>query len=444
MPPLMSSRAAIAIGVLVLAPADALWAQQVPSPPGAIGGLFGGRRPQADPNRASSRWSITFSGSGGIDEEPVELAPAESAGQTVSGTAATISANSQFARGRTGRQIGVAAGGFFNRQELQTGQMRGADGRVHGQYDPTRRLSFAGSASINYQPMVVGAPLVIPGPDDTLPPESLGPPTGVDENLWISTMGTASVTRGWTPRQRFEASYTDYRSQPVDGPGLESRSRIASASEVWNASERFELRAGYNYNQTTQAGSGPVGMPTTIHSLTAGFDFQRRLGPTRRMTLVFDAGADSAETLQDQGATVRSVMPSASASAQFTTSERFTLSVGGGHRATVLPGITPTPFTTDYASLQIGGTVFERLTLSGFGSFSRGTAVAGQRGSYEAGNVTAQFNYGLSRRWGFFTTVSYYDHRMRDVSDESGIPPAYGRHTIRAGFSYWLPLYGTF
>jgi hypothetical protein len=436
-------RGALSLLVVVVT-ADTLLAQQVPAPPGVIGGLFGGRRPQPDPNRASSRWSITFSGSGGIDEEPIETSPEDPQGQSVSGAAGTVSANSQFMRGRPGRLVDLSAGGFLNRQELQSGQLRGANGRIHGQYDPSQRLSFSGSSSINYQPMTIGAPPAIASDEGPTPAASLGPPAGVDEELWISTMATASVTRGWTPRQRLVVSYTDLRSRPIDSPGLESRSRVVSARESWNATQRLSLRIGYNHSQTTQTGVETGNVPTAIQSATAGFDFRRQLRPTRSIAFIFDAGADYVETSIAPDRTGHVVMPSFSGSVQATLSQRWTFSLGASREASVLPGVSPTPFTTDQASMQISATIIDRLSVSAFGSYSRGAAVEGQRGAFEAGTGTAQFNYGLSRYWSVFGNVTYYDHRLREVNTASGIPPAYGRHTVRVGFSYWLPLYGTF
>lgn len=420
-------------------------AQQVPSPPGAIGGLFGGRRPQTDLNRASSRWTVTFLGSGGLDQEPVELGLGDPQAPSVTGSAATFSANTQFMRGRPGRQIELHAGGFVNHQQLQTGQMRGATGRLQGQYDRSDRLGFTGAASASYQPMTIGRPVSVPNSIAPVPPESLGPPQGVEEELWISTTGTATMRRAWTPRQRLELNYTDYRSRPIEGAGLESRSRIFSAREVWNATPRFQLRFGHNYERTTQTGGAVFSVPTTIRTLDAGFDYERQMGPVRSLRFIVDAGADFAESQTATGAVGGSLMPSVAASVEWQFSERWTVSVGGSHEATVLPGITPTPFTTDQASLQIGGTLIDRLTLSVFGSFSEGTTLEGQEGSFRASNATAQINYGLSRCCAMFASYALYNHRLRDIATAApGIPGTYIRYTTRVGFSYWLPLYGTF
>ena len=430
---------------ILLAP-QTLWAQQVPSPPGAIGGLFGGRRPLTDPSRASSRWTVTFLGSGGVDQEPVELGLGDAQAPSVSGNAATISASTRFTRGRPGRQLEMNADGFLNRQELQTGQMRGASGRIQGQYDPNRRLGVTGMASVSYQPLMIGQPVLTGGPASVAPADSLGPPPGVEEELWISTTGTATITRGWTPRQRLELNYTDYRSQPVQGAGLNSRSVIASAREVWDATPRFQLRVGYNYEETTQDGGGIAAAPTKIQSVNLGFDFERPMGPSRSLRFIVESGADFAEAHPALDAPVeQSVMPSVAGSVEWQFSQRWTVSVGGSHEATVLPGITPAPFTTDQASLQVSGTIVERLTLSMFGSFSKGTTLEGQEGSYRASTATAQINYGLSRCCAMFTSFNYYDHRLQDLSNAAtGIPGSYARYTARVGFSYWLPLYGTF
>ena len=102
------------------------------------------------------------------------------------------------------------------------------------------------------------------------------------------------------------------------------------------------------------------------------------------------------------------------------------------------------PFTTNQGTLQIGGTLVGRLSVAAFGSYSEGTAFGGQPGSYRAATGTAQVNYGLSRCCSMFASVGYYDHRLIDVTTAIGFPGTYARRTARVGFSYWLPLYGTF
>jgi hypothetical protein len=120
------------------------------------------------------------------------------------------------------------------------------------------------------------------------------------------------------------------------------------------------------------------------------------------------------------------------------------LAAGLSHEAAVVTGVTLAPFTTDQITLQLNGAA-GRVSLSVFGAYTAGSTLAGQPGSYTAAAATAQVNYGLARCCGIFANFNYYDHQLRDVSAlPVEFPATYGRHAIRVGLSYWLPLYGSF
>jgi hypothetical protein len=111
----------------------------------------------------------------------------------------------------------------------------------------------------------------------------------------------------------------------------------------------------------------------------------------------------------------------------------------------VLGGVTAAPFTTDQASLGLSGAFGPRLRLALSGSYGRGAGVVDDTNSFEVLSGSAHVQYGLARCCALFSSYSYYEHQLTDVTGlPEGFLGRFERHAVRVGITVWLPLYGTF
>jgi hypothetical protein len=75
---------------------------------------------------------------------------------------------------------------------------------------------------------------------------------------------------------------------------------------------------------------------------------------------------------------------------------------------------------------------------------SRGLALGQAPGSFDATSTAVTVQHGF-RYGGIFVGYSRYDHRLRDlIGSPDTIATQFGRQSVRAGLTIWLPLYGAF
>jgi hypothetical protein len=142
---------------------------------------------------------------------------------------------------------------------------------------------------------------------------------------------------------------------------------------------------------------------------------------------------------------VESTLPTGTATALMDVSRNWSLALNVNRDVTVLEGLSPQAFSTDAATLTLTGTVQRRLILSVASEVSRGGAVIGTTGAFDARSFVAQAQYGMANCCSLITSYTFYQHELTDIiALPAGYPPEFNRHSLRLGFSLWLPLYGTF
>jgi hypothetical protein len=278
-----------------------------------------------------------------------------------------------------------------------------------------------------------------------VPSTELTPPQGVTEQRWLSTQASAGFHRNWTPRQRLDVSFSDWHREPLDGIGFESRSRMASMQESWALNSRVQLLMGYRLNQNRQNGFVTQNGSTITHTTDVGVRLEKRLSATRGLAISGGGGATYARVPVAAGPALTVTQPFGTGSVQLSMARGWSLTANGSREIEVLDGVSPQPFISDMFSMQLGAAPSSRIQASVVGGYSRGSALIGTTGSFEAATGSAQLQVGLSSCCGIYTSYSYYQHRLLELSEiPVGFPSQYGRHSIRVGMTVWLPLYGSF
>ncbi len=425
-------------------------AQVVERPPRVLGGLFGGHQPR-DPNRTSQELTLTFNVGSGYDENlgpgGQEL-PVGTFSPLESGFGTTGGGEIRYWRGRASRFLEASGRGYFNQTSAGDSPLGGGVAGLRGETNLGRRSGLNLNAGVSYEPTLLFSALgsLLQPTEGIVVPDG-NAPQGLLEQRWLVTQGSAGAYHNWTSRQRMDVLYTNSRREPMNGPGEVSRTQLASVRHRWNPRQNGGFLFSYRFNENQQDSLLFSRLPLRTHFADAGFQVERRLSPSRGILFSFTGGTAYTRvhsTGVDAGRDTF-VVPTVSGLARFDLARTWNVSTEARRDVTVLEGLSPEPFATNLVSLHLDGVVSRRTNIGISGVYSRGAALVTNAGKFESAAASAQVQYALARCCGVFASYGYNKHRLLEVvSAPSGYPSRYDRHSVRVGFSFWLPLYGAF
>jgi hypothetical protein len=419
-------------------------AQMVPGPQGSAGGIFGGHR-AVDPNRTSQRLSLNVDLSGGYDSNQEGPSAADAAvHELYAGTAQT---GLRYWRGKMNRFFEASARGRMNYESRTEEQLIGGEAIVQASSSLGRRLQLSGGGMATYDPMALTTqfgPAI--GESQGEFPLAHHPPQGVVQQQWLSTSGYLNLQGRWSVRQTTTVEYRASRREPIDTAGLQTQAQQASVLHSWNFRPSAALQASYRFDNNRQATQVVIMPPLQTSTADAGLSITRRYSPIRSLRVDMAAGAALAERrASTEAGAVDYLLPIGNALIQFNLNGVWSLMVEGTRDISVLEGITPEPFETTAALLQLEARVSSRLTINVSGTHSRGKGLETSAGAFETAGALAQLQYGFAQCCGLFSSYSFYNHHLRDLRTVPvGFPERYNRHVVRIGLTWWLPLYGSF
>ena len=435
----------VALAAWVAAWGSPAYAQMVDGPVGAVGGVFGGRRP-TPPNKASQRLDINFDLSGGYERNPNSLfgtTPTTSTGWY----ATTASTGLRHRLGSSRRSIETRGRGYFNYQSDVADSLIGGEATVNmtTQLDQRGRNRISAVLESAYEPgwalgtLQSGAPLT--GVDTTL---GVAPPQGIVEQRWLVFGGTASYDHQ-TRSQATRVQYDTRRQRPIEGAGFDSDSQMASIDQSFTLNQAFSLTGTYRINETrNEQAVGLPSAPSRFHTGEMGFRYQRRLSVRRTLGFSVKGGATQVfANAADGGAD--SVQPSFAGSVDLV-SRSWSLSANGSHGVAVLGGIIAVPVISDGLVLSLQTSPTRKIKTSIFGSATRSSTfgAAGAQVMDVAGG-TAEVRYAIAPWAATFASYGYYRHYVDDATwVANGFPTQYQRSSVRVGVTLWIPLYGAF
>ena len=436
------------------------YAQMVDGPPGSTGGLFGGRH-ALNPNRSAQSLEMNLDLSGGYDRDPNGF-PLDSTLEGVTNrtgwSAGQALLSSNYRVGHIRRSLDARARGNVNYQGNTRTPLKGGGTSLNGVMRFGRRNldQWLGSAEASYEPgWVFGAVNPTLPSDRATAALDLVPENGVIEQRWFTVSGTSSYQHYWGSRLQTNMLAGAGRVRPVGNAGLNSEWQNASITQSWAVRSGFDLTGSYRFDRSLQTDDTrtpsegqPVFAPEPIQyqSANIGVRFGRRLSATRRLSLSLSGGAT--QLIPSGGSSVDGdvLHPSVAVSIELIPSRTWSVAVTGSRQVTVLSGVSASPMENSNVALNLSGTIARRLRLALTGSYMQGSTLAGT-----ASNVTTAIGGNLSMRYGFgrrfatFATYSYYHHELESgLPTAAGIPPLYDRQSARVGFTWWLPLYGSF
>jgi hypothetical protein len=412
--------------------------------------VFGGRRP-INPNRLAQSFDLNLDLSGGYDRDPNSLPTDPTIITTDAGWAAgqgLLSTNYRLGHAR--RSLDTRARGTMNYQGNAHIPLYGGGLSVNGVSRFGRRAvnQLQVSADASYEPgWVFGAvnPALPTGNEP--PPLDVAPVMGIAEQRWFTTSGTSGYQHHWNTRHQSQIQIGLGRVRPIGDVGLNSEWQNGTVSQSWLVGSGFDLMGSYRFDRSHETVQATASEPVQYQSAAVGFRIAKRFSPLRRLTFSLMGGGTQILPGPGSSADDEVIHPSVSTSVEFVASRNWTLSVSASRQVTVLSGVSAHPLNNDNVAFSLSGTVGRRLRLALTGSYMQGTTLtpsATSSGS-TGGGGNLSIRYGLRRWIGTYATYSFYQHRLQsDLQAAAGIPTVYDRHSARAGFTLWLPLYGTF
>lgn len=423
-------------------------AQVVAGPTGSAGGLFGGHRP-VDPNRASQRLSLSIDLSAGYDSN-AEGAAGTSPGELVPLFASTGEAMLRYWRGKPTRFFDVTARSFVNYESAAREQLLGGELMLTGATGVTRRLQLSGGALLTLDPTLLASQFGagVGQQEPGLSP-SRASPQGVVEQRWLAQSGYVSLNQSWSARHSTSFEGRAMHRRPIEGDGFTNESQEFSIRHGWNFHRSAAIRATYRMDHNLQTSAAPETPPLpALRTSTAdvGLHLERRTSPVRILSVDFNGGAALATRARlDGSGTDEFVLPVASTTIRMALTRVWSWTIEGTREISVLGGLTPESFETTSATVRLDAAVTRRVILGVSGLYSAGSGMETSSGAFETSSIRAQIQYGFGQCCGMFTSYSFYNHHLRDISRlPPGFPEEYSGHTIRLGLTWWLPLYGTF
>jgi hypothetical protein len=412
-------------------------------------GLFGGG-PAPDPSR--SRSEATFSGSlmVGYDTwlspggQPTGPTQERQSGSTVTGDAAL-----SYFRGRTQRSVSLDAraetSGYSG---IGAGPTVGGAVTVRAVTNLGRLTELRVAQDFGYEPTLVLGGL---GPTDLDVDATVAPPADVtsgylEQRSWSSN-SSISLARRWTPRQTTHAGAGYSRFAYLDEFGYDTRTRLANLTHSWSFSRTSSIEALYSFTDSDLDAVDALATPLTDQNIEVSFGYNRRLSPTRQLTITAGGGATHVSTLNAlDRSDLTYWMPSGSGSVSLDVGRSWSIAGHYSRGADVLQGVSLTSFATDSASASVSGLLNSRIETSLSASYSNGrSGGAGTSGRFENYSGSLQLRYAISRCCATAVIYDYYFYDFRDVVDlPSHFSSNFDRQAIRVGITIWLPLYGTY
>jgi hypothetical protein len=323
----------------------------------------------------------------------------------------------------------------------------GAVARIGATTTVGRDMTIDVSERAGYEPFFnvlstgAGAAPLPPGVGEAAPAADLF------ERRSVSSRTSISLDRRWGRSDATSLGYTygvwqytndDYGGGTSHAVTGDYRRRLAAG---------VRARARYRYRNLEYEDSTGALRPMREHRLEAGPDLEKSLSRSRQLSFSFSAGAARIETISSvTGQPFDDWVPTGRASLTLTLSPDWSVDAGYRREFSLFYGATDEVYTTDTASLSLGGFLVDRVRLSLGATYGNWQTVVAS-GVNETLNVyggTVQLNLLLTDAVTATAGYYYYYHRYSNPAAlPEGFPADYDRHAIRAGISFWLPLAGT-
>lgn len=425
--------------------------QTVQRPTRPYRGLFGGG-PPPDPNR--SRQELTLNGALSVGHDTWlspggSVGPVDPTSEQHSGQGVTGDVGLSYRRGRTQHEVTIdgnlRAAGYSG---INAAPTVAADVEVGADTSVGRNTQLHVGQDLRYEPtLVLGqAGSAVGDAGISAPPTANVPSNYLEQRSWSAT-SAVSLEKRWTTRHTTHVSAAYSQIKYLDDIGNNSNTVFANAMYSWTVSRSSSVRSLYSFVDSELRGSDGLTTPLRNQNVEAIVAYNRRLSPTRRLSLTAGGGGTYVSTLNAADrSTLDYWMPSGSGSASLDVGRSWALSGNYRRGVSVLQGVSLTSFATDTAGLSVTGLVNRRIEAAISANYSNGQSGGVEtQGRFENYSGTLQALFAISRCCAASVNYDYFVYKFKDIVDlPDGFPAGYDRQAIRVGITISLPLYGTY
>lgn len=419
-------------------------------PASAGPGTFDQSRPSRD--GGPSRQEVSFAANimGGYDDN-LTAALGSGAGVSpeamISGATAAADATLAYFRGNTLRSFRLeTSGSLMGYPDNLENPAAGGSIDAVVKTPVGRSLGVSLTQRAAYEPLInvlspgAGAG---PVPPDMAPPS---PTSGLFERRsWNSSSG-ASLDSRWGRRDTTTLGYT-YRVQEFTDEDYGDNTwhdLIASHRRLLSA----HVKGGvdYRYRKGEYVDSDALTRPTTEHRVEGVAEFVGAPSRRRSYSVLIAAGAGYLESVNTNGATYDSWLPTGRVRLSVNLSPTWLIDGGYQREISLFQGVTDEIYATDTASVKLAGMLSRRWSLQLGGTYSNWvTPVAsGVNDRMDVYGASAGVRVLLSKSLAATAGYSYYLHRYSNpASLPEGFPAEYDRQSVRVGVTMYFPIAGS-
>jgi hypothetical protein len=233
------------------------------------------------------------------------------------------------------------------------------------------------------------------------------------------------------------------------GIGFDSKTQAGSIGLNQSIGRAVAIRATYQHSDNEFILLDRGRQPLLTRTVNLGLQYQRHMSRTRQISFSGDAGAMDVDTVAPL--TRRPVHfwgPSGAGTVRLDVGRSWRLAGDYRRSISVLQGVAPEAFVADAAIISAGGLLQRWLETVFTAGYSNG--LAGQRtsdgaqGRFDGYSGTLQLRFRLTSSWSSVVSVNHFQYRLNAAASQSlGVSPAMQRNSVRVGFAWSLPLFGS-
>jgi hypothetical protein len=421
-------------------------AQTIGPPSPTSGGIFGSRRTQSLDLRAAEL-TLLLDLIGGHNQQPIatETSPSVLPLFNPTGYLGTGMANLTYRKGWTWNSLEAAGSASINHNStVQTDRIVSSDVRLQWNADVGRRNGLTLGLNASHQPATLFNSY---GPvADQVDPQRPGVVVqqAVTAQAWLNADATGGFFRNWTRRQRMDLRVITSSRQPLDGPGLTSRTHAVTYTHQWSPRQGVVVRPAYRYSYHGNTDELGQNVPLQNHGGELAITLTRRLSPSRQLSIGGGVGVTHTQYEPTTGAYTFD-LPTYSGTARLQLTRGWSIAADAGRNVTVLEGLSPEPFTTKTVAVRSESLIGRRLNFVLSSGYSRGAGSVSTNGVFKTVEASAYAQFALGRHYALYGGYAHYDYEVTSVGNlQSVLPTRYQVNSVRFGVSLWLPLYGRF
>jgi hypothetical protein len=383
---------------------------------------------------------------GGYEDNLVPPTGGDSLVPYPSGYTGFSDATLTYSIGNSVRSLNASGGGYLSTyRNVGVGPRYGGHQRVGGRTFLGRRTELTANQELRYSPQFSFG-LFGPVQPDLGQSNTENVTNSITDGGSWTTSASASIEHQLTRRTRIDGQYAFGKQRYVDGSGFDSRSQSGTLGYKHAFGRTASVRATYQHTDGEFEEDRRGLVPVVTRTADLGFIYERRLSPTRAVSLSAGGGPSYVTTVERVGGGPAEYWtPAVSGVARFDLGRSWSVSGDYRRSTTVVQGSTPEPYAAHTAQMSVGGDL--QRWLESVVTIGYGRGVSGQasedilEGRYESYTAGVQARFRLASGWSSVVSFNHFEYDLNAAASVLlGASNHLTRNTFRIGVAWTVPL----